>query len=323
MIHNTIIANNGGVNCSGVTGGSDNLSDDSTCAGFSTGDPLLGPLQVNAPGTTATFALGSGSAAINTGDDAFCPATDQRGVARPQGPHCDIGAYESLCGDGAIEAGEECDDGAANGTTCCTSTCQVGPDTDGDGICDALDPCTNVGGRRTFLTRTTPKIVFSRINTDATLGNDLVRLTGTFSNATDFSSLDPQTNGARVLVKNQAGSPAFDVTLATGPLYGGETTGRGWTKNARGNRWTFVDRTGVPNNGISKMVIIDQRANTLRVAVKGRNGTYPIVSGDEPVQATVVLGGQASAAAGECGESDFVSNDCTFNESLNRLMCKK
>src|SRR5690606_38443502 len=27
-------------------------------------------------------------------DDASCPATDQRGVTRPQGAHCDIGAYE-------------------------------------------------------------------------------------------------------------------------------------------------------------------------------------------------------------------------------------
>jgi hypothetical protein len=35
-----------------------------------------------------------GSSAINTGNDAVCPATDQRGVTRPQGSHCDIGAYE-------------------------------------------------------------------------------------------------------------------------------------------------------------------------------------------------------------------------------------
>ena len=166
--------------------------------------------------------------------------------------------------------------------------------------------------------------MLSRINTDATPGNDMARLTGNFSSATDFSSLDPQTNGARVLVKNQAGSPAVDVTLATGP-YGGSGT-RGWTKNARGTRWTFLDTTGAPNNGIYKMVIIDLSAKTpkqLRVIVKGKNGTYPIVSGDEPVQATVVLGGQASAAAGECGESDFVSNDCTFNGPQNKLTCKK
>jgi hypothetical protein len=41
------------------------------------------------------MALLSGSPAIDAGADAGCPTTDQRGVARPQGAHCDIGAYES------------------------------------------------------------------------------------------------------------------------------------------------------------------------------------------------------------------------------------
>ena len=34
------------------------------------------------------------SAPIDAGVDAACPATDQRGVPRPQGPHCDSGAVE-------------------------------------------------------------------------------------------------------------------------------------------------------------------------------------------------------------------------------------
>ena len=43
-------------------------------------------------GLTRTHALMAGSAAIDRG--AVCPADDQRGVARPQGSACDIGAYE-------------------------------------------------------------------------------------------------------------------------------------------------------------------------------------------------------------------------------------
>jgi uncharacterized protein YcfL len=57
-------------------------------------DPLLGPLQDNG-GFTETMALGASSPAIDAADDTNCPATDQRGVTRPQGMHCDIGAYES------------------------------------------------------------------------------------------------------------------------------------------------------------------------------------------------------------------------------------
>ena len=92
---NTIIANNPGGNCAGVTGGPDNLQfGDTTCTGFTSGDPMLHPLQVRRPGETATFALRAGSAAIDAGNTASCLATDQRGVHRPQGAGCDVGAYE-------------------------------------------------------------------------------------------------------------------------------------------------------------------------------------------------------------------------------------
>jgi len=49
-------------------------------------------LQVNAPGDTATHALVAGSPAIDAATSG--PATDQRGVTRPQGCGFDIGAYE-------------------------------------------------------------------------------------------------------------------------------------------------------------------------------------------------------------------------------------
>ena len=46
-------------------------------------------------GTTSTHALLAGSAAVDSGGAAGCAATDQRGVERPQGGVCDIGAYEA------------------------------------------------------------------------------------------------------------------------------------------------------------------------------------------------------------------------------------
>ncbi|MHB8647887.1 MAG: choice-of-anchor Q domain-containing protein [Thermomicrobiales bacterium] len=58
-------------------------------------DAKLGPLARNG-GPTQTHALLDGSPAYN-GGGAMCPAgiaTDQRGVPRPQGPACDIGAFE-------------------------------------------------------------------------------------------------------------------------------------------------------------------------------------------------------------------------------------
>ncbi|MFC1922577.1 carbohydrate binding domain-containing protein [Chloroflexota bacterium] len=45
-------------------------------------------------GPTLTHALQAGSPAIDAADGAVCPASDQRGVFRPQGAACDTGAYE-------------------------------------------------------------------------------------------------------------------------------------------------------------------------------------------------------------------------------------
>ncbi|MGD9765682.1 MAG: choice-of-anchor Q domain-containing protein [Candidatus Binatia bacterium] len=101
---NTIVADSsGGTNCFNAGGSlvsaGHNLSNDATCPFTAPGDlnsvnPLLGPLALNSPGTTHTHALLGGSQAIDSGDNAGCPGTDQRGVTRPQGSLCDIGAYE-------------------------------------------------------------------------------------------------------------------------------------------------------------------------------------------------------------------------------------
>jgi hypothetical protein len=54
-------------------------------------NPLLAPLADNG-GPTQTMALLAVSPALDAGNN--CPPTDQRGLPRPQGPGCDIGAFE-------------------------------------------------------------------------------------------------------------------------------------------------------------------------------------------------------------------------------------
>ena len=106
---NTILANstNGGdcntsLYSSLSASSSNNLIEDSVNAcGLANGmngniigsDPNLGPLANNG-GFTRTLALLSGSPAIDAGTNTGCPATDQRGLTRPQGMACDIGAFE-------------------------------------------------------------------------------------------------------------------------------------------------------------------------------------------------------------------------------------
>ena len=63
------------------------------CTNMTYADPKLGPLADNG-GHTLTMLPGPGSAVIDAGDNAICPYYDQRGVLRPQGMQCDIGAVE-------------------------------------------------------------------------------------------------------------------------------------------------------------------------------------------------------------------------------------
>jgi uncharacterized repeat protein (TIGR01451 family) len=106
-LHNTILAGNtadtAGPDCAGTIGigslGYNLVGNTSGCVFLSTTgdltnvDARLGLLQDNG-GPTETHALLPGSPAIDTGDDNACPATDQRGVPRPQMGQCDIGAVE-------------------------------------------------------------------------------------------------------------------------------------------------------------------------------------------------------------------------------------
>lgn len=76
-----------------------NLSSDASCAftlpgSLNNADPMLLPLA-DYGGLTLTMALRAGSPAIDAGKTAFCPASDQRQVLRPQNATCDIGAYET------------------------------------------------------------------------------------------------------------------------------------------------------------------------------------------------------------------------------------
>ncbi|MET4580037.1 IPTL-CTERM sorting domain-containing protein [Ottowia thiooxydans] len=69
------------------------ISCDSFTGASGAADPLLAALQDNG-GPTRTHLPGTGSPAIDRADASGCPATDQRGITRPQGAGCDIGAVE-------------------------------------------------------------------------------------------------------------------------------------------------------------------------------------------------------------------------------------
>lgn len=106
-VRDSIVADGlgGGTNCSGspaVVDGGYNIDDGVSC-GFSTAshsrnsaNPDLGALASNG-GPTQTMALSAKSPAVDAVSvtvSGCAHSTDQRGESRPQGPACDIGAYE-------------------------------------------------------------------------------------------------------------------------------------------------------------------------------------------------------------------------------------
>lgn len=104
-LQNTIIAGNtttdrGPANCKNTIAPIEslghNIAGDDSCALNQPGDqpgtkPLLGPFA-NHGGPTDTYDLHPDSPAIDAG--AACPDVDQRGISRPRGEACDIGAVE-------------------------------------------------------------------------------------------------------------------------------------------------------------------------------------------------------------------------------------
>ncbi len=125
---NTIIAGGTGatgLNCavqteSVIQSQGHNLDSLNECSFTATGDlvnadPLLAPLANNGGAAqTQTMALASASPAIDAADGAACPPTDQRGVLRPAGAGCDIGAFE-LATPGAT-SGQASDVGLSSAT---------------------------------------------------------------------------------------------------------------------------------------------------------------------------------------------------------------
>ena len=102
-IQNTIVSagvgDPGVENCvAGVVSLGHNLDSRNQCGLGAAGDlirkdPVLGPLQDNG-GPAQTMALAPGSPAIDAASATGCPASDARGVLRPAGGSCDIGAFE-------------------------------------------------------------------------------------------------------------------------------------------------------------------------------------------------------------------------------------
>jgi cysteine-rich repeat protein len=200
-----------------------------------------------------------------------------------------------------------------------SATCLHSPsaDSDSDGICDAVDPCTNVNHQQDFLTRPHSKLTITK-----SLGppGDQLDLSADFLLEATLagSAVDPVRDGVRIVIIGQAAT-VLDVSFPPG-LFGGPGT-RGWKRIASHPTWQFLDATTAPLGGITKLHI--QRIGRdipvrMRISAKGRHGNYQVSA---PYHVTVVLGGLEASVTGECGEGEFLGSDCRLSSQSSKIRC--
>jgi len=239
------------------------------------------------------------------------------------------------CAHPAGNAGAVCDpaSGACELDAVCSGVSTVCPanptlpDGDNDGDCDAIDVCTTLDAGQTFATKPKSRVVLSKINSDALPGNDSLVISAFFAlpPGRSFSELTPLADGVRVVLLADDGTQRLDATIPGGAY--STATKIGWKISGNGKTWTYINRSASPANGISQVVINNKDTTRtprrVKVTVKGKKGTYPVVAADSPVQAVVTLGDADAAEQGLCGESAYATTDCRFNAPQNKLTCRR
>ena len=196
-------------------------------------------------------------------------------------------------------------------------------DADFDSSGDACDPCTNVGGQQD-VPAGAGKLEFRSVLRDTRVGDDILKFRGAFSlpNNLTFASLDPLTEGQRIVVSGADGSIVLDAELPTGALGSGPDRS-GWRASRKG--FKYIDRSDEPIGGIIKVVIKDMGRRMSRgvlVKVNGKDGTYRVTDDSLPVKVALVIGDGGASRAGACGEADFASGRCVLSGGGRVVTCR-
>src|SRR5262245_5318569 len=215
------------------------------------------------------------------------------------------------CGDGLRDPEEDCDGGPCP-PSCCLA------DADGDGWCDAVDPCT------VPLAVDRVRLVARRARGGRLLGGKL-RVSGTvaFADSPDPPP-DPAAQGLRVIVGD-----TLDVTIPAGTY--DPTTRSGWiaeSRSATSRQWTYRDGTGLASDGVSRVVLREAAGDgtrTLRLELRAGAGRWNDVTAASPGTATLVFAPDR-APRRQCGVVTFAdlpdTASCRIRRSGAGISCR-
>ena len=217
-------------------------------------------------------------------------------------------------------------DGVGNACDLCPTVFDPAQtDTDGDLIGDACDPCN--GG----VTTTKPQVKLSKLGSPG-LEKIQVKGIGAFPGLVPIPPVDVANLGMRVEIVDLGAGNAIilDHTIPGGlvPTVCGVTDG--WSVSGGGTTQKYANATNQIQPGcvagsalgLTKAQGKDKTAAAKGVQhkIQGANGTYGPVVG--PFRVTVVYGGAAESAAGQCTVHTFAPANCVFNGSGTSMKCK-
>jgi len=276
--------------------------------GYDTHSFLATPAQLFV-GPGADFHLSATSPAIDVGTPSHAPSEDLDGAPRPVGSGYDVGAYEAQlleCGDGNVDAGEQCGEPGLSCADPCTQCngciCAVAMPVCGDSVVCGAEQCESDGDCAAAqscqgCTCVNEPVCSSGIpltKPSLKLTADPLRLKarGDLVVPMPWIGVAPATNGVRVVADHLFESPRFDLTVPGG---------LGWSVSANGTKWRYRDKIGSAG-GVTAVLVRDLSAKTpglVRWSIKAV-GAAALLPSPDAARLTAVVGG-----AGECAEIVF------------------
>ncbi len=229
------------------------------------------------------------------------------------------------CGNGVVEAGEQCDDGNLVAGDGCSASCRL--EVCGNGIRDAGEQCDDgntvsgdgcsagcrLEGCKIMRSGQTLWLRSLLAAQHGASGSDRLSLRAEFAIPSAFGTLDPAATGMSLLVEDAAGGDMLALTIPPGAHWIG-----------RRGRWLYRDRAGSVG-GVRKLAIADATRGGVPgvdVRVSGRNGSYPLAFADLPLAVTILLGDATAGQAGSCGRRSFDAGSCRSTRGGTRLVCR-